>query len=266
MGYFAVINDDGGFFGYPDVTEDFSLPPVCPADCAKVSGTITDAETGEPLAGAEVSIPVAFGLATRTEADGSYELRQVPEHLYPTIVAVTRGYEPLTFTDVEVGGTVTLDGELHRDWAADVSGGVVTSFTGVNFRHRCAPATAIDLRFDTGWITRLPNHPHRGRSIVIRLPKAIDVSSFAIDTSLGCIGGFTRAAVRVFRIETRTEGGGTWTTAFHQSTRLEPGVLTTLDPVRGTEDIRAVRFTMIDSRDGRYAGMSELTVRGVPSV
>jgi hypothetical protein len=259
MGYFATEDPDR-----VEVSEDFSLPPVCPDECSKVTGTVVDALTGEPLAGARVTIPLAQGVSTTTKADGSYELRQVPTHVYPELTIETRGYEPFTVRDLDVSGTVAVDAELYRDWAASISGAHISSVTGQSYSGRCAPRTAIDLRFDTGWVTRLPRKGHRGNSIVVQLPRAIDVSSFGIDTAFGCYPSYLGGAVRVFRIETRT-AHGPWRTAFHQGTRLEPGEIHTLVPRRGRHDVRAVRLTLIDSRSGYSAGMTELTVRGMPS-
>jgi len=68
----------------------------------KIAGTITDAETGEPLWGVNVIVEgVSGGLGTATNADGYYVILNVPPGTY-SLKTTMIGYTAITKTEVEV--------------------------------------------------------------------------------------------------------------------------------------------------------------------
>jgi hypothetical protein len=91
-------------------------------ETAKVSGVVTDAETGEPLPGANVIIQgTSYGAAT--DADGEYTILQIQPGLY-TISASFIGYATLQKQEVQLtaGLTTRLNFELE---AAAIEGQVI---------------------------------------------------------------------------------------------------------------------------------------------
>ncbi len=66
----------------------------------KIAGTIYNAETGEPLAGATVTVE-EFDITCVTDADGEYYLINVPVGKY-TLIAQSLGYESLAKHEVRV--------------------------------------------------------------------------------------------------------------------------------------------------------------------
>ena len=89
-----------------------SLPAT--AQTASISGTVTDAEVGEPISGAPVYL-VGLPRVAVTTVDGSYELLGVEAGTY-VLTAAARGYVPFRDT-IEVSGTsrITHDFRLEPD-------------------------------------------------------------------------------------------------------------------------------------------------------
>jgi hypothetical protein len=88
-----------GSFAYPGCT------PV--GGGGTLTGTVTDAGTSAPLAGATVMLG---SRTTTTDGGGVYSF-SVPAGTYPTVTAAFAGYNSSTFTDIVVtdGGTTTQD-------------------------------------------------------------------------------------------------------------------------------------------------------------
>lgn len=84
----------------PDI--DFTLGGGEPPEYGGIAGTVTDAETGEPLLGVSVK---AIGRAGRghdnTDEDGGYLIDRLPPGSY-VVNAMMRGYEPARPETVEV--------------------------------------------------------------------------------------------------------------------------------------------------------------------
>lgn len=80
-----------------------------------VTGTVTDAETGEPVAYASV-VPYGTTLGAMTMSDGSFTIRGVPAGKYELRVLMM-GYARSQKAGVEVqpGATTTVDFSIHRD-------------------------------------------------------------------------------------------------------------------------------------------------------
>jgi hypothetical protein len=78
-----------------------------------IAGRVTDASGGRALKGATVTV-VQLGRSVQSAADGSYELRDVPEGSY-TLEAARNGYSSQTRRNVSVteGETTPVDFELE---------------------------------------------------------------------------------------------------------------------------------------------------------
>jgi len=76
-----------------------------------IAGTVTDARTGEPLAGAQISVRDR-GLGTLTNDDGRYLIRGVPEGRQE-IRVIYLGYSPQSrMVEVPGGETVVVDFQM----------------------------------------------------------------------------------------------------------------------------------------------------------
>jgi hypothetical protein len=169
-----------------------------------------------------------------------------------------------------VDGTVAVPIELTRDWAAIGGGARLQRFTGPDYSPSCGPAFAWDTSLSTGWgsdaVDSTAGTDTTGPRInVVRLPRAVNVSSFGFATN-GTCGDGPEAAVKTFEIRTRTRTGS-WETAYERSRPLRRGVMHTLVPRRGTgRKVRFVKLVMLDNYgDPLFMDMLELSVRGVPA-
>ncbi len=269
MGYFAVTE------GPDDVnpTEDSSLPPDCTAEpCGSIAGMIRDKVTGDPVADVTVGIEgFSSGLATDltdvTSADGTFSIEDVPFHTYAKIVVDAVGYEPVEVIDLAVDGDETLNRKVTRDWAALEGGATIERASPPDYSEfGCGPAGAFDLLLGSGWGSDAPDSTAGSsftgpRSIVVRLPRAVDIRSFGFDPGAAC-GDPRDAGVKAFTIQTRT-AHGPWITAYASATALPQGRLNVLVPHAGTSNVVYVRLIMRSNRgNAPYMDMSELSVRG----
>ena len=84
---------------------DIHLVPLDPVDFYKLSGKVTDLETGEPIYPAYITVvlyppmifegplpPEDIGISAKTNEDGTYEIMDIPEGKY-NVVCTARGYE-----------------------------------------------------------------------------------------------------------------------------------------------------------------------------
>ncbi|WP_432943133.1 M36 family metallopeptidase [Kribbella sp. CA-253562] len=280
MGWYAGVLDGGD--AHP--VEDFHLPPT--GTTTTIKGTVTDKDTGAPVAGALVFIGghasgYAGDYSAVTKADGSYAIDNVFPGKYGKFVVSGAGYEllgnPLTVT---AGGT-TANFAPRRNWAAASGGGSVVDFNGPDFTPACGPAYAIDSSQGTGWgsTTGDDNGTPSGvmipKHIDIKLPAAVTVSKFSVDPSNTC-GDPGSASTGKYRIETSPDGT-TWTTAQEgEFTAANRGKYTELTPSAATTNVQYVRFWMLSPQvpdfatncpAGAYGGcqftdMTELQVFG----
>jgi hypothetical protein len=268
MGFFAIAINGG------DVApvEDFSTPPTCPGACGSVSGTVVDARTGKPVAGVNVAVAGhASGflgdLADETGGNGAFSIEDVPFHTY--VVTVQSEAHETVRADVKVNGSETVAIELTRDWASLAGGATLTRFTGPDYAPFCGPEFAWDTSLGSGWGSDHPDFDGGGttgpRVNVVKLPRAIDISSFGFATN-GTCGDGPEAAVRVFTIKTKT-ANGSWATAYQRSASLELGVFHKLKPEKGaSKKVRFVKLIMKDNYgDPLFMDMLELSVRGAPA-
>jgi extracellular elastinolytic metalloproteinase len=267
MGYFAASRSDT-----VEPIEDFSIPPDCSvSDCATVSGKVKDKATGKPIAGVHVAIPgldsgFASDLADTTDAAGRFSIPNVPFHTYHLFAISGGGYEPILMGNLQVTGDLTLSVKLIRDWASIEGGAKVGKFTPPDYGpFGCGPEQMLDLNLGTGWGSDAVgstsgSHIKGPRKVVITLPKAVDITTFAV-ASTGACGDGPEAGVKRFKVETKTAGGG-WITAFIGDAPSN-GKLLTYVPKTGKDNVRFVRFTMLSNHgDKLFMDVMEFSVRG----
>jgi hypothetical protein len=267
MGYFATSTG-----AELNPAEDFSLPPDCASsDCATVSGKVTNKAGGKPAAGLLVGVPglssgFAFDLADTTNGQGRYSIANVPFHTYREFLISGGGFEPRILKNVDVSGDTKLNAKVVRDWASTEGGAKVGKFTPPDYSDfGCGPAFAFDLDVGSGWgsdaVGSTSGSNVKGpRKVVVKLPKVIDVTSFAL-ASNGACGDGPEAAVKKFRIETKSGSGG-WVTAFLGKAPAN-GKLMTYIPKAGKKNVRFIRLTMLSNHgDPLFMDVMELSVRG----
>jgi hypothetical protein len=266
MGYFAVSTTD-------DVNpmQDFSTPPDCATSgCATVSGKVKDKVTGKPVAGVRVSVPgldsgFASDLADTTDATGSYSIANVPFHTYAALLFSGGGYEPVAAINLPVTKDTTVNAKVVRDWASLEGGAKVGKFTPPDYSPFCGPDFAFDMNLGTGWgsdaVGSTSGSTNKGpRKVVIKLPKAVDITKIAV-ASNGTCGDGPEAGVKEFKVETKTAAGN-WVTAF-EGTANNNGNLKVYTPRTGKANVRFVRFTMLSNHgDPLFMDVLEFSVRG----
>jgi len=104
---------------------DFALTPVA-KPTGTISGTVTDADTTDPIEGATVT---AEGYSTTTAADGTYTLADLPVGSY-TVTASATGYVDESKTaDVLENQTTVVDFALSPEPTGTISGTVTDADT-----------------------------------------------------------------------------------------------------------------------------------------
>lgn len=192
MGFYA--GSDDGADAAP--AADFNVPPPPGTATGSISGTVTDTE-GNPLANAVVRITGHSEFSDTTDANGTYEIADVPSGTWPKVIATAPGYESESdAVTVAPDATATFDAELRRDWAASSGGASIASFTGPDYTDfGCGPGAAIDLSAGSGWgssTTAVDGEPADSlddidpKEIVIDLPETIAVTGFGVNPSNTC--------------------------------------------------------------------------------
>ncbi len=258
MGYYAAATD--GSDVHP--VANFETPPDCAVDpCGTISGAITDSVSGAPLEGVHVGVAghmsgLSSDLGDLTDAAGSFSITAVPFHRY-TFVVDQIGYEQATISNLVVDGAETVDRQITRDWAALESGATLVRASPPDYSDfGCGPSGVFDLSLGTGWGSDSPGP----RSVVVKLPLAVDVTSFGFDPGNTC-GDGPDAATKTFAIYTK-KAGGRWVLAY-SGNKLKTGRLNALVPSAGTRNVRFVKLVLLTNRGNpSYMDASELTVRG----
>ena len=265
MGFFAETN------GFARVAESFSLPVVCPGvGCGRLQGTIIDADTGEAVVGATVTISGAatgmpVELSATTAADGTYTIGDVPNHRYPHVFVSAPGYLSRATRDVRISGTSVRDFKVVRNWVQPDGGATITSVvSGGNVDDLCLVDHALDGDQRTSWQTKkqVDGQP---ASVTVRLPQAVDLDSIAIDPT-PCLPHRTYA-LRVFTMFTRQDGGE-WFKAIVNHRSLPRHRLVRFDLGRGRRSVTQVRLVLRGSEPGTppsAIGLAEFQVRGTPA-
>src|SRR6185369_14928051 len=146
-------------------------------------------------------------LSAVTNSTGTYAIHNVPKHTYGRVVAGKNGYEPVTSTNVAITANKVLNFKIRRDWAATAGGAKIQSFTPPDYtQFGCGPSGAFDVSQAAGWGSDAPTNNESGhtgpRSVVLQLPKAVNITNFAIDPASTC-GDASGAGVKAFTISTR---------------------------------------------------------------
>ena len=253
MGFFA------GAFNGDDAkpVEDFSLPPAGAPD-ASLSGSVTDADSGDPLEGAIV----AFGGHTNgagdyvdtTDAAGAYSIGGIFSATYPKVSARAPGFDAVALDTLTIAaGPNVKDFELRRDWASASGGGSIAAFNGPDYTDfGCGPIGAIDQSDGTGWgsdtdhdalVTGLATD----KFIVVKLPVPVDVSEIRVNPSNTC-GDPGSSSTRGFRIETSTDGttfGQVSAGVFYLANRNKANTVTLGGPGTLT-GVQYIRFNILN--------------------
>jgi hypothetical protein len=269
IGYFA--SSVGGADVHP--VEDFSTPPTC-GQCYSIRGRIADKVTGEPVEGLTVGIAgldsgFEGNLQDDTNANGRYEITDVPKHVYPALEVRGPGYEQFVVQNVNVNADIVVNGKVTRDWASLSGGATLLSFTPPDYGPFCGSNAngAFDLNLGNGWPSDSPDNPGSGvtgpRKATVELPNAVDITQFAV-ASGGTCGDDNDSAVTDFKIQTKA-GGATWQTAF-AGTATPDGSLQTYTPTGGTDGVTRIRFIMLDNNGNPdFMDVLEVIVRGTAS-
>lgn len=297
MGFYAASIDSAD----TDVAEDFHRPPNPKTHnySQYIQGTVTNAETDEPVAGATVSV-AGFGseLTAVTRADGTYSIGStwgMYPGTYPKVVVRGPGY--LTDSQsvtVPVGDHATADFSIQRDWAMSSGGGTITDFNGPDLSgYGCGPGGAIDGSLGTGWGSTAgdddgdPTGTFIAKHIVVKLPQAVDVTSFGVDPAATC-GDSGSSSTGDYTIEVSSDGSSWTPVADGHFGIADRGHLNEVDPSGAADGVQYVRFTIAgdqvadvsgdtfenvcgnpDTSGGytgcQYADMSELAVFGTPA-
>ncbi|MTW22884.1 hypothetical protein GJ668_17655 [Allochromatium palmeri] len=93
------------------------LNPGAFASTGIIAGVVTDAETGDPIEGAQVE--VLGGSQAQTEMDGHYTLKSVPAGLVSVKASMTEYLDQIKVIDLVVGQTQVIDFALESDPLSD---------------------------------------------------------------------------------------------------------------------------------------------------
>ncbi|HEY7043694.1 MAG TPA: M36 family metallopeptidase, partial [Nocardioidaceae bacterium] len=252
MGYFAgAIDGDDTTPG-----ADFHRPPPAGTPIGGLTGTVTDSETGDPIANATVALawegsPFATNPSAKTDADGTYSIGPVPVGRYPKLAVLPPNGFDLAQQPVRVvPGTKTVDLAVRRDWAAK-AGGATATFDGPDYGPGCNGDAAIDQTTAFGWSSTVDPgadgqpSPDTPKSITITLPQTVDVSSVEVNPTANCGDGGS-ASTGDYEVSISQDGGATWsdpiqgTFVFANRGHLNPVQL----PADAT-GVTDVRFTML---------------------
>lgn len=264
LGFFAG-SDDGAD---TEPAADFNVPPPPDTELGSISGTVTDTK-GNPIEGATVKISGHSELAAETDANGDYEITDVPPGTWPKVVATAAGHERDSAQVVVLSNdTATFDPELRRDWASKSGGGSIDDFTGPDFTDfGCGPEAAIDLSGGSGWgsiTTDDEASPAESpedivpKEIVIELPETITVTGFGVNPSHTC-GDPGSASARYYELYTAETPAGPWEVAnvgaFDEDDR---GQLVDI-PVGPIANVGAVKYVMLNPQlpDCVWTGCAE---------
>ncbi|HEY6891418.1 MAG TPA: M36 family metallopeptidase [Solirubrobacter sp.] len=249
-----------------DVVEDFSLPPTGADPRGRIAGTVVDDATRAAVGDATVKItghdtgPEPF--TGKTDGAGNYAIENVPARIFPSLLIAAPGYDSLAQSvTVPAGSTAVAGAALRRNWAARPRGASATPGPGSDdyADQDCGPDQAIDQSQGTGWSTRAQAG---GKSMVVSLPAAVNVTEFVADPAEAC-GDGPESATAGYRIQTSTASAdGPWSVAaagtFSSDDRHH---LRTIPAA--ADGVRHVRVTLLSPQgDGDFLDLSEFGVHG----
>jgi hypothetical protein len=252
MGFFAAAVD--GSDTAP--VEDFSLPPAPNSPRGSLTGTVTDVDSGRPVAGAAVtfgghSSGFAGSYAAVTDADGHYRIKNVFVGTYPKVAAGGAGFESQVKTVTVTRRPAVVDWTVRRDWAASQGGATVADFNGDDYSgFGCGPGQAIDMSQGSGWSSDAvitEGTAIEPRFVTVQLPSAVDVTSIEVNPTGNC-GDDPTSSTGDYRVETSADGAA-WTMA--ATGHFGPADRDRMNAVPlagGTEGVRYVRYTMLGTQ------------------
>lgn len=262
MGYFADVQDAN------DTTpvESFATPPDPGDGVGSLSGTVTDAVTGEPISGALVEFPLPGSLSDTTDSLGQYAITDIPAGAYPRVVTTRNAYAGARAENVQIAADTphVLDVQLRRNWASFGGGGRIHAATGPDFTaDGCGPAHAIDQSLLSGW----SSVTGAARSITVRLPAYVDVNGVAVDPGAVC-GDPNTASLKGYKVEVSPTGvSGTWIVAKAGTFTLADAHRLHSFAVTKRRGIRYVRLTMTSNQGHPFfVDAAELEVYGPTSL
>jgi extracellular elastinolytic metalloproteinase len=265
MGFFA--SSSGGDDLQP--VEDFTPPPVPGSPTGTVSGTVANTDGGGPLEGITVAVsghdsgfPGDY-MAT-TDAAGHYSMSGLVPGTYPSFY-VTGGVlsQPRALT--VAAGPNPENWTVRRNWAATSGGATLGEFSGVDLTASgCGPGAALDQSQTSGWASDLTSG---APFVFLKLPAAVDVSSFSIDPTNAC-GDGRASALRDYRVDTSVDGI-TWVdgVAGGSFTSTNMGKLNVVTPAGSPSRIRWVRLVLLSAQvSGQmFVDVTELEIFGPQS-
>jgi extracellular elastinolytic metalloproteinase len=256
MGYFA--SDDGSADTSP--TPSTATPPSCPP-CGTLTGKVTDPDSGTPVPGATIQVRGSAALVATTNTNGVYTVNNLPPNSYKFLVATKAGYTDAVVQNVGISAntTTTRNFTMRRDWASVEGGATLNSASPPDYTpFGCGPKQGFDLSQGTGWGSDVGT-----RSVIVHLPKKLDVKQFQMDPAATC-GDPSNAALQNFTVQTRTSSTGTFTTAWSNTNALPQHSFTAFPVTKpGVTDVKLIMQS--NSGNAQFMDMSELMVFGKPS-
>jgi hypothetical protein len=159
------------------VTANMALQPV--VTTGTISGIVTDASTGTPLAGASVSTQPATTTET-TDAQGSYTISDVEPGAYTVTASASDYVDGNINVTVTVGETTTANLALQADYSGNWSG---TTSQGKSISFTIVDNTITQLSF--GFVVSGSGCTVSGTTtITYSPPKQISGNTFTISGSL----------------------------------------------------------------------------------
>lgn len=260
MGWFASTADAAD----RAPLEDFSPEPPAGSE-GTLTGTVRDAASGAPLAGARVAVgghDTGLGpdFSATTAADGTYAIGGVPQGTYRTLLVEAPGYDRAVETGVAVPGT--RDVALRRNHALASGGAQIASFTGPDYTSfGCGPAGLIDGGGGTVWGTDAPGNPPGSgpKEIVVRLPGAITLGEIRIDPTAGC-GDDDSSSLGPFQVEVSGDGVTFTPVASGSFGSADVGRENVVPLTSTPSGVRYVRLRALDSQSVDGTGASFMDV------
>jgi extracellular elastinolytic metalloproteinase len=280
MGFFAgALNGNDSTPG-----EDFSTPPADNAPTGSLTGTVTDSQSGLPVAGVTITVARQGGgrvnnPSATTGPDGTYSIPNLVVGTYPKVAVASGGFDPIQVPVTITAGTTVQNFSVRRDWAAATGGASVAAFDGPDFTpFGCGPGAAIDQSQAAGWgstadlVGGLPG-PATPKSITIHLPTAVDIATVSVNPSAICGDGGS-ASTGDYTVEVSTDGSVFTQVAAGLFTPANRGQMNDVTLSGATAAITDVRFTMVTPQvfqvgtcPGAFSGcdftdMTEIAVYG----
>ncbi len=259
MGFFAATVDGSD----TQPVEDFSLPPGKSTPRGTLTGTVTDTDSGRPVAGAAVafgghSSGFAGSYAAVTDTSGRYQIKNVFVGTYQKVSAGGAGFERQVKTVTIAKGTNTVNWSIRRDWAAAQGGASIVDANGDDFSiFGCGPSAVIDLSQGTGWSTDAAYTSATAidpRFVIVQLPAAVNLSQVTVNPTGNC-GDDPSASTGDYRVETSPDGS-TWTVAAngHFGVANRDTMNTVPLTAGSTSGVRFLRYTMLGTQVAEEGG------------